>query len=103
MIASGKHRATIGMSKIKERRLGLPIDCHPGCHVGEFVFEPAHAGAAENEGWLMGLVVNAVSQTTDFVILDAQQFSGPPQAVVRLPHRVPAGFHGNWVASPAVG
>lgn len=37
MIASGKHRATIGMSKIKERRLGLPIDCHPGCHVGEFV------------------------------------------------------------------
>ena len=37
MIASGKHRATIGMSKIKERRLGLPIDCHPGCHVGEFM------------------------------------------------------------------
>ncbi len=73
------------------------------CHVGEFVFEPAHPGAAENEGWLMGLVVNAASQTTDFVILDAQQFCGPPQAVVHLPHRVPAGFHGNWVGTAPAG
>ena len=78
-------------------------DFGAGCHVGEFVFEPARPGAAENEGWLMGLVVNAASQTTDFVILDAQQFSGSPQAVVHLPHRVPAGFHGNWVPSAPAG
>ncbi len=70
------------------------------CHAGEFVFEPAHPGAAENEGWLLGLVVNAARQTTDFMVLDAQRFGGPPQAVVHLPHRVPAGFHGNWVATP---
>ena len=72
-------------------------DFGPGCHVGEFVFEPKHAGAGETAGWLMGLVVNAATQTTDFVILDADNFGGPPQAVVTLPHRVPAGFHGNWV------
>jgi 8'-apo-carotenoid 13,14-cleaving dioxygenase len=48
---------------------------------------------------LMGLVVHADTQTTDFVILDAGHFTGPPQAVVTLPHRVPAGFHGNWVPS----
>ncbi len=76
-------------------------DFGAGCHVGEFVFEPKHAGAAEHEGWLMGLVVNATTQTTDFVILDAQDFSGAPQAVVTLPHRVPAGFHGNWVPTVA--
>ncbi len=76
-------------------------DFAPGCHAGEFVFEPAHPGAGENQGWLMGLVVNASTQTTDFVILDAQDFSGPPQAVVSLPHRVPAGFHGNWVPTHA--
>ena len=76
-------------------------DFGPDCHVGEFVFEPKHAGAGESEGWLMGLVVNAATQTTDFVILDAERFTGPPQAVVTLPHRVPAGFHGNWV--PTVG
>jgi carotenoid cleavage dioxygenase len=37
-------------------------------------------------------------QTTDLVILNAQDFAGPPQAVVTIPHRIPPGFHGNWVA-----
>ena len=28
---------TIGMGGIKQRRLLLPVDCHPGDHVGEYV------------------------------------------------------------------
>jgi ssDNA thymidine ADP-ribosyltransferase, DarT len=27
----------IGMTDIKQRRLALPVDCHPGAYVGEFV------------------------------------------------------------------
>ena len=27
----------IGMNSIKNRRLGLPVNCHPGTHVGEYV------------------------------------------------------------------
>lgn len=72
-------------------------DFGPGCHVGEFVFEPRHPGADEGDGWLMGLVTDAAAGTTDFVILDALDMSARPQAVVHLPHQVPAGFHGNWV------
>ncbi len=72
-------------------------DFGPGRHVGEFVFEPRYADAAEGEGWLMGFVVDAERQTTDFVILDAQDFTGPAVAMVTIPHRIPAGFHGNWV------
>jgi carotenoid cleavage dioxygenase len=72
-------------------------DFGPGRHVGEFVFQPRHADAAEDEGWLMGLVVDEGAGTTDFVILDAQDFGAPPMATVTLPHVVPAGFHGNWV------
>lgn len=67
-------------------------------HPGEFAFVPRHALAGEDEGWLMGYVVNMADQTTDLVILDAQRFTGGPQAVITLPHRVPPGFHGNWVA-----
>jgi carotenoid cleavage dioxygenase len=66
-------------------------------HPGEFVFVPRHALAQEDEGWLMGYVINMADQTTDLVILDAQRFSAEPQAVIKLPHRVPPGFHGNWV------
>lgn len=66
-------------------------------HPGEFVFVPRRADAAEDEGWLLGFVIDAASETTDLVILDAQRFTAAPQAVVKIPHRIPPGFHGNWV------
>jgi carotenoid cleavage dioxygenase len=64
---------------------------------GEFVFVPAHAEAAEDEGWLIGLVLNPIEQTTDLVIIDARDFDGAPVASIHIPHRVPPGFHGNWL------
>jgi 8'-apo-carotenoid 13,14-cleaving dioxygenase len=72
-------------------------DFGPDCHVSEFVFQPRSATAAENDGWLMGYVVNMATQTTDFVILDATDIAKPALAKVHIPHRIPAGFHGNWV------
>jgi carotenoid cleavage dioxygenase len=72
-------------------------DFGPGRHPGEFVFVPASADSAEDEGWLIGFVVDAEHETTDLVILDARAFEGEPVAAVHLPHRVPPGFHGNWV------
>jgi carotenoid cleavage dioxygenase len=66
---------------------------------GEFVFVPKSPDAAEDEGWLMGFVLDAKSGASDYVILDTRNFSGPPQAEVHLEGRIPPGFHGNWVAS----
>ncbi len=66
---------------------------------GEFVFIPRTADAPEGDGWLMGYVVNMNDETTDLVILDAANFTGAPQAVIHIPHRIPPGFHGNWVAA----
>lgn len=64
---------------------------------GEFVFVPKAPDSPEAAGWLIGFVVDAAAETTDLVILDAERFEDAPQAVVHLPHRVPAGFHGNWI------
>lgn len=72
-------------------------DFGPDRRPGEFVFVPAHADAAEDEGWLVGLVIDAVAETTDLAIIDARRFDAPPIARIRLPHRVPPGFHGNWL------
>ena len=72
-------------------------DFGPDRHPGEFVFVPEHQEAAEDEGWLIGLVIDMARQTTDLVILHARDFDGEPAASIRIPHRVPPGFHGNWV------
>lgn len=73
-------------------------DFGPGRHPGEFVFVPAHADAAEDEGWLLGLVVDMNDDATDLAIIDAKDFAAAPVASIRIPHRVPPGFHGNWIA-----
>ena len=72
-------------------------DFGPGRVPGEFAFVPAHENAGEDEGWLIGYVNDTNTDSSEFVILDAANFSGPPVAVVHIPYRIPPGFHGNFV------
>ena len=74
----------------------LTHDFGDGCLPGEFIFVAAAPDANQDEGWLLGLVINAADETTDFVILDARRFEAAPVATVRIPFRIPPGFHGNW-------
>ncbi|MDH2426070.1 carotenoid oxygenase family protein [Sphaerisporangium sp. TRM90804] len=67
--------------------------------VGEAVFVPSAAGAAEDDGYVMAFVHDPVRGATDLVILAAQDFTGAPVAAVHLPVRVPLGFHGSWIPS----
>ena len=67
--------------------------------VGEPLFVPRGEGAAEDDGWVLVLAYDHARNTSDFYILDARDVRGEPVAVVHLPHRVPYGFHGNWVAA----
>jgi len=61
------------------------------------VFVPKAGATAEDDGWLMGYVIDKDRDTTDLVILDAAHFEAPPQARITIPHRIPPGFHGNWI------
>jgi carotenoid cleavage dioxygenase-like enzyme len=66
---------------------------------GEAVFVPSTAGPADElAGWYLGYVYDPGRDGSDLVILDASDFAGEPVARIKLPHRVPYGFHGNWVA-----
>ncbi|WP_254606530.1 carotenoid oxygenase family protein [Sphingomonas bacterium] len=72
----------------------------PGRVAGEFVFVPRSPDADEDDGWLMGLVIDADGRTTALEILDARAVEAPPVAIVRIPHRIPPGIHGAWLEAP---
>lgn len=75
-------------------------DVGQGCAAGEPVFVPTGEpeSAAEDEGYLLSVVYNAQTHTSELHVLDAQRFEAPPLATVKLGTRVPYGFHGNFVA-----
>ncbi len=66
---------------------------------GEPVFVPAKRQTTEDDGWVLTYVYRKATDQSDLLILNASDISGKPQAVVHLPHRVPAGFHATWVPS----
>ncbi|MFB9903598.1 carotenoid oxygenase family protein [Allokutzneria oryzae] len=71
-------------------------DFGSGRYAGEAVFVPRGLDSAEDDGWLLTLVHDGERDRTDLVVLDAGTLSAEPVAVVHLPVRVPAGFHGDW-------
>jgi carotenoid cleavage dioxygenase-like enzyme len=64
---------------------------------GEAVFAPAVGRPDELAGWYLTYVYNAATDTSDLVVIDASDFEGEPVARIRMPRRVPHGFHGNWI------
>lgn len=69
----------------------------PGDTVSEPVFVPRSADAAEGDGWLLAVVTRGAERRSDLEIYTATNLAAGPEATVHLPHRVPAGFHGNWL------
>lgn len=65
---------------------------------GEAVFVPDDPAAGELAGWYLTYVYDPARDGSDLVIIDASDFEGKPVARVRLPQRIPHGFHGNWIA-----
>ncbi|MDI3314665.1 MAG: carotenoid oxygenase family protein [Mycobacterium sp.] len=64
---------------------------------GEAVFAPSPGLSDESSGWYLTYVYDPARDGSDLVIIDASDFEGAPVARVRLPRRVPHGFHGNWI------
>ncbi len=65
---------------------------------GEPIFVAKPGATAEDEGWILAVWGDPEKNTSELVILDAQDFAGEPLARVMLDHRVTAGFHGNWIS-----
>ncbi len=64
---------------------------------GEVVFAPDPDRDEEDAGWLLTFVADAREDTSELVVLDAADVAAGPLARVRIPGRVPIGYHAWWV------
>lgn len=69
-----------------------------GRYGGEAVFVPHPDAKAEDDGWLVTFVYNTPEETSELVVVSAQDITSEPIARVIIPQRVPYGFHGAWVS-----
>jgi carotenoid cleavage dioxygenase-like enzyme len=68
-----------------------------GNGVGEPLFVPRGNAAGEDDGYVLVLNYDQDRDASAFFVLDAKNIAAEPLAEIRVPHRVPYGFHGNWV------
>jgi carotenoid cleavage dioxygenase-like enzyme len=67
---------------------------------GECVPVSKAGATSESDVWLVSLVLDGASRTTELRVFDGADVAAPPVATARLPHVVPLGFHGNWTSRP---
>ncbi|MEO8604371.1 MAG: carotenoid oxygenase family protein [bacterium] len=98
-VTSRKHPDTLDLGGIAslDYRSGRLREWDPGPnrHANEALFVPGDSG--EGEGWLLTLVYNRADDASDLCILDPLRVDKGPIAEIRLPRRVPHGFHAAWV------
>ncbi|MFT5693346.1 MAG: carotenoid cleavage dioxygenase-like enzyme [Oceanicoccus sp.] len=73
------------------------FEMSPHMGTSEAIFVPKSASAEEGEGYLLSNVYDGTTDKSHLLILDAQNPSQGPLAKAYLDHRVPYGFHGNWM------
>jgi all-trans-8'-apo-beta-carotenal 15,15'-oxygenase len=69
---------------------------HPGKDrwAQEPIFVPRDNGSAEDDGWVLVIVYDAVADASELVILDARTMT--PEATIKLPFFIPPGLHGSF-------
>ena len=70
-----------------------------GDTLSEPVFVARGGDAAEGDGWLLTAVWRAGENRSDLAVFSATDVAAGPVALVQLGHRVPDGFHGNWMGA----
>jgi len=63
----------------------------------ESVFVPSENNSGEDDGYLLSYVYDRATDKSDLMILNAEDINSGPIAQIKLPQRVPFGFHGNWI------
>jgi carotenoid cleavage dioxygenase len=68
----------------------------PGASAGEVVFAPRIGSTDEADGYALAMVHRQGMPTSELAIFAASDIAAGPLATVRIPFRVPSGFHCNF-------
>jgi len=74
-------------------------DYGPGVFGSEAVYAPkvaADRSSAEDDGYVITLVTDSNNWQSHCLVFDATDITAGPVARVKMPHRVPYGFHAAW-------
>lgn len=72
-------------------------DFGPDKESGEAIFAPKIGGVDEDDGYVICFVYDKTEGTSECHVIDAKNFTGEPVARIKIPTRVPHGFHAGWV------
>ena len=64
---------------------------------GEGVFVPRPDAKTEDDGWLVSLTHDRVEGRSELRVVDCRELRADPVVRVRIPQRVPYGFHVIWL------
>lgn len=67
--------------------------------LGEPIIAPRSDSADEADGYLLMLAYDQETQLNDLMVFDASDIDRGPMATVKMPVRIPSGFHGTWVGA----
>jgi carotenoid cleavage dioxygenase-like enzyme len=91
VLFDGLLRYDLVTGKREEHRFG------PGRFGSEAPFAPRDGSIGDDDGYLVSFVTDERDGRSEVEILDASDIAAGPVARVRLPQRVPLGFHATWV------
>ncbi|EAY30311.1 carotenoid oxygenase family protein [Microscilla marina] len=73
-----------------------------GVSGSESPFIPKPHAKDEDDGYVISFVTDARTDLSEVIILDAKNIADAPLARIKLPQRVPLGFHACWVNSDRI-
>jgi carotenoid cleavage dioxygenase len=75
------------------------VEMPANTYTQEFVFAPRVGSKSEDDGYVVGVVHDEARRVSEAWVIDAQRFAEGPVAKVRIPTRIPYGFHSHWVSA----
>jgi carotenoid cleavage dioxygenase len=73
------------------------FDYGPGIYGSEAPFAPREGGVEEDDGYVVSFMTDVNDWSSSCWVFAANDIAAGPLAKVKLPQRVPAGFHATWI------